>query len=57
MIASPLRLACDVCGGVAFAVAPGSGEHREGGILLCRGEPMRCWCLRHWLAVHRRAAA
>lgn len=58
MIVVPLakRLACDVCGGEPFAVSPGSNELREAGIMLQRGEAMRCWCLLHWLAVYRRAA-
>lgn len=40
---------CDMCDAPAMAVAPGREETREL-FLLDDGAPMRCLCLKHWMA-------
>jgi hypothetical protein len=45
-------LVCSLCAAPAVAVAPGSEPETCDLFLVTRGEPMRCFCLAHWLALH-----
>ena len=40
---------CDLCSDPVFAVAPGSEPDTALDLFrVSAGEPMRCWCIRHW---------
>jgi hypothetical protein len=45
-------MTCDTCGAPAIAIAPGSEPIRCAVALLSRGVPVRCYCARHWPALH-----
>lgn len=44
---------CDLCPAPAIAFLPGSEPVARVGIVVCRGEKRRAWCLACWCAEFR----